>query len=68
MKPVVHFIGEARFADYYGIECAHVVTTDHPVWGSDNVRPSKIVQRFPDGSFETLNTVYKPINNEIQNP
>lgn len=69
-KPAVYFIGEARFdsTTFPGYEVARVRTLDHYVWGDDNVRTSEIVKKFDDGSFETLNTLYKPYKDEIQNP
>jgi|GEM_PF-1994410 len=66
MKPVVHFRGNARFRPYLipttgeEGEVAHVYALDHPRLGKNDVRTSKIVQKFDDGSFETLNTIYKP--------
>jgi len=61
-KPVVFFEGDALFdTDMYpNHEVAHVRTINHPVWGADVVRTSSIVYKFDDGSFETLNTIYKP--------
>ena len=35
-----------------GHEVAHVNTTNHYVWGADNVRTSSVLQKFEDGSFE----------------
>jgi hypothetical protein len=65
MKPVVHFRGNARFfsgttdnGDEF--EFARVYALDHPRLGKTDVRTSVIVQKFDDGSFETLNTIYKP--------
>ena len=69
MKPVVHFINEAIFFNYYTNELEEVLTKDtvarvqaldHPVWGADIVRTSVVLQKFSDGSFETMNTVYRP--------
>lgn len=61
-KPVVTFIGEAVFDSkmYEGHIVAHVRTLDHPTWGNDMVRTSSVLKKFDDGSFETLNTIYKP--------
>ena len=61
-KPVVYFTGEARYDDmmFKGVTVAHVRTLDHYVWGADKVRTSKVLNVFPDGSFETMNTLYKP--------
>ena len=69
MKPVVRYTGEAKFFNYYTNELEEVLTKDtvakvkaldHPVWGADIVRTSVVLQKFSDGSFETMNTVYRP--------
>lgn len=65
MKKVVHFQGEVTFQPYETYEgetgeVAHVYALDHPRLGRTRVRTSKVVQKFDDGSFETLNTMYKP--------
>lgn len=61
-KPIVFFTGTPLFDSkmFEGVEVAHVRTVNHPVWGSDKVRTSSIVNKNDDGSFETLNTQYKP--------
>lgn len=61
-KPEVIFKGEPVFDTkmFPGHEVAHVRTLNHYVWGSGEVRTSSIVKKFEDGSFETLNTIYKP--------
>ena len=66
-KPTVLFMGEAEFyhSDYRKGEAADVRALDHPVWGADLIHTSRVLQKFPDGSFETLNTIYKPVPNEI---
>jgi hypothetical protein len=43
---------------------ARVSALDHPVWGKDTVRTSVVLQKFSDGSFETMNTVYRPLQKE----
>lgn len=66
MKPTVHFLGKAEFFDYTiektgeEIQMARVFGLDHPKLGRDWIRTSRVVQKFDDGSFETLNTIYKP--------
>jgi hypothetical protein len=62
MKPVVQFINDAVFDTHRfpGHEIAHVQALDHPVWGADRIRTSKVIKKFSDGSFETLNTIYRP--------
>lgn len=61
IKPVVHFVGEARFTEMYGTEVAHVYGVDHPILGRDNIRTSEVLKKFSDGSFETRNTIYRPL-------
>jgi hypothetical protein len=61
-KPIVYFIGTARFDTelFPDTEVAHVLTVNHQWWGRDKVRTSSVVKKHDDGSFETLNTLYKP--------
>jgi hypothetical protein len=75
MKPTVRFIGDAVFFNYYTNEkedeltkdtVARVNALDHPIWGKDIVRTSVVLQKFSDGSFETMNTVYRPEKAEPQ--
>ena len=62
-KPEVFFFGEPVFDTklFPDTEVAHVRTLNHYVWGRDKVRTSSVVKKNDDGSFETLNTIYKPI-------
>lgn len=66
IKPVVHYTGKARFyeveADDGFVEYARVYGLDHPILGKDNIRTSLVVKKHGDGSFETLNTIYRPLN------
>lgn len=63
VKPVVHFVGRAMFdTTMYDTEVAHVYAKDHYVWGRDKIRTSTVLKKFSDGSFETLNTMYRPAN------
>ena len=62
-KPTVHYLGEPEYwmwdskNEVAGLE----VVLDHPRLGScPNVRTSTVLKKFSDGSFETLNTFYKP--------
>jgi hypothetical protein len=68
IKPVVHFTGAARFYEVDGedgsIEYARVYGLDHPILGRDNIRTSIVLKKFSDGSFETLNTIYRPFTSE----
>jgi len=38
-----------------------VYSLNHPILGKDKVTTSIIKYKFDDGSFETLNTIYKPV-------
>lgn len=69
-KPVVYFTGDARFdTDLFpGHEVAHVRAVNHYVWGNDKVRTSSVLKKFDDGSFETINTMYKPFNRNYYGP
>lgn len=69
MKPTVRYIGNAIFFNYYTHDIeeeltkdtvARVNAIDHPVWGRDSVRTSAVLKKFDDGSFETMNTIYRP--------
>lgn len=68
-KPVVHYIGDAEFFDLEDEEGAftfgRVFGVDHPHLGRGIIRTSEVLQKFDDGSFETRNTIYKPVKNEI---
>jgi hypothetical protein len=63
IKPVVYYVGNPRWDTemFPGHEVAHVHTVDHYVWGRDIVRTSSVLKKFSDGSFETMNTVYRPL-------
>lgn len=62
-KPTVYYIGDVQWDTemFPGHEVAHVRTTNHPVWGRNKVRTSSVLNKFEDGSFETMNTLYKPL-------
>jgi hypothetical protein len=66
IKPVVHFQGNV---DFYQVplidtgetcEVAYLFALDHPRLGCRPVRTSRVLKMNDDGSFETLNTIYKP--------
>lgn len=61
-KPIVYYINDVRFDTemFPGYEVAHVRTLNHYNWGNDKVRTSVVLKKFPDGSFETMNTMYVP--------
>jgi len=75
-KPIVTFVGEAEFFEstitdvqkelynYYSNEIIQAVVygLDHPILGRDKITTSIVLYKFDDGSFETLNTIYKPQN------
>ena len=62
-KPEVYFLGEPVFDTgmFPGHEVAHVTAMGHPWLGNAVVRTSSVVKKNDDGSFETLNTIYKPL-------
>lgn len=63
-KKVVHFSGPPNFETWQltdrKVEIAYVYALDHPRLGRQAVRTSEVLHKFDDGSFETLNTIYKP--------
>lgn len=73
-KSIVTFIGEAHFftsfitdeqkkiydQDSNEVIQAVVYGLDHPILGRDKITTSIVLCKFDDGSFETLNTIYKP--------
>jgi hypothetical protein len=66
VKPTVYFIGDVKFNTtmFPGHEVAHVFAIDHYIWGKDAIRTSSVLNKFPDGSFETMNTIYKPYTDD----
>lgn len=66
-KPVVYFTGKPDFWMWNATnEVASLqLVVNHPRlgWCSD-VRTSTVLHKFPDGSFETRNTIYKPMAQE----
>lgn len=66
-KPVVYYMGQPEFWNWNeNTEVANLLfVINHPVLGKcSNVRTSKVLQKFFDGSFETRNTMYKPLASE----
>lgn len=59
-KPIVTFTGEAIFYQFPEGMVARVYAHGHPLLGSGPIRTSLVVMTNDDGSFETLNTIYKP--------
>jgi hypothetical protein len=68
MKPVVTFTGPARFSHVGDAKVARVYALDHPLLGQTSVITSNVQKHNPDGSFETLNTIYKPITEDYDDP
>jgi len=68
MKPVVTFTGPARFSQIGGNKVARVYALDHPLLGQTSVITSSVQKHNADGSFETLNTIYKPISEDYDDP
>lgn len=63
-KPVVFFVGEPRFIKWAGkkdVIVASVYALNHPKLGETQVRTSQVMDKFDDGSFETMNTMYIPM-------
>lgn len=63
-KPVVFFTGKPEFIDWpYKKDCqvARVSALNHPKLGECVVRTSQVMDKFDDGSFETMNTMYIPM-------
>jgi hypothetical protein len=53
------------YADEDGfVEYARVYGLDHPIFGEDNLRTSVVLVKHDDGSFETMNTIYRPTNDD----
>lgn len=66
-KPIVHFDGQALFYDYGDNPewpVADVFAVDHPILGMQRVRTSIVLKVNDDGSFETLNTRYVPVEDD----
>ena len=66
-KPVVTFSGPAKFSYSGNNEVARVYALDHPLLGQTRVFTSVVQKHNPDGSFETLNTIYRPLTEEYDN-
>lgn len=68
-KPVVYFGGEPVFWSWTeDVEVARLeIVYNHPRLGEcRDVRTSMIKQKFENGDFETVNTIYKRLKAEIQ--
>lgn len=59
-KPVVQFIKGTNEGIAVGMR-GWCETVDHPNLGATDVHTSRVEKINEDGSFETLNTIYKPV-------
>lgn len=60
MKPIVYYSGEPIFdTAFFGVEVAIVQTINHPKLGNEIVRTSKVVKKYKNGNFDTLNILYR---------
>lgn len=66
-KPIVHFRGTPNFMGVDPYSIAKVYAVDHPKLPTGVVWTSAVIKKNEDGSFETLNTLYKPYkeNNDL---
>lgn len=67
-KPVVYYIGQPYYWMWNETNEVASLTfvLNHPRLGEcPNVRTSTVLQKFPDGSFETRNTMYYPATKEM---
>jgi len=60
-KPKVTYAGVPEFYTVGEDEGCRIYVFDHPRLGNGWVRTSKVIKKNPDGSFETLNTLYEPV-------
>lgn len=70
VKPVVYYVGTPRFWNWNDDPTKPVATlpyvVDHPVLGTCvGVRTSIVLQQRNDGTIETMNTIYKPLAQEM---
>ena len=67
MKPTVTFINDVVYYTrmFEDCEVAHVQTVNHPTLGATWVRTSKVLNKFEDGSFETVNHIYTPYKDSV---
>jgi hypothetical protein len=69
-KPVVHYLGQPQYWmwDSKNEVAGLLFVFDHPYLGAcPDVRTSTVLKKFPDGSFETRNTMYVPATEEMKN-
>lgn len=66
IKPTVLFTRDTVYGEpniQWG-ERGYVRALNHPRLGNCDVHTTVILEIFEDGSFETLNTIYKPFERE----
>lgn len=69
-KPVVHYVGTAYFWNWNDNPTQPVASLplvlDHPRLGKClNVCTSIVLHKYFDGTIETMNTIYKPVAQEM---
>ena len=65
VKPIVHYRGDCDFRKHpSGVEVATVYDViNHPKLGHQRVvYTSEVINKYDDGVFETLNTLYVKVN------
>jgi hypothetical protein len=65
-KPVVIYAGAPDFYMYGDVVQAGIFCLNHPILGSQRIRTSAIMVLRDDASFETVNTMYKPIPDLVE--
>lgn len=63
-KPTVLFVGDAKFYMVGEEEVASVYGLNHPRLGMGFIDTSVVIKKHPNGSFETLNTLYEPFKKD----
>lgn len=66
IKPTVLFTHDTVYGEpnIQGGGRGYVRALNHPRLGNCDVHTTVILEIFEDGSFETLNTIYKPVERE----
>jgi hypothetical protein len=67
VKPIVHYRGDCDFREHpSGVEVATIYdVVNHPRLGHQRVvYTSEVINKYDDGVFETLNTLYVKVNND----
>lgn len=59
-KPIVYYLGEVLYIEQYETKRAIVKVLNHPAYGADTITTSAVIKELPDGTIETMNTLYKP--------